>query len=657
MPLHPGKVQNDWIPKAPDPSQAAAEQPRQELTCSCRSLAISSLSLCSSSSLCSASIRALSISFSLIRCSYSCHSWALHSVANWKGSTTAEESKVFSEVTVLGLALNVAASSCCFCSSFTCRTQDSQSARRLCHESQAQSAVGGLSYHLLPLPEPACSSLVDLEPEGFGLGRTTVLKSGSGWALKCGTWNQCSHTMSYMDSVEACLSLSLCSNEKGHTSTWWLSGSCGWNGTPKWGTETALADKIVPDEPSGGTHHNTIQDLLGQGVCFETVRLLPVLRLLVQLRFSISSSNPSGTVGSFAAGFLSSSGPSKIFLFSSRALLPPALHCSSQKVDGFSVGSSAGGSEAGIESSSLTASQSSFVAGLVFPAMQSNFPLQAPDAFQLQLFRAAQPVWTNPAGSHPCSYVQQSLGQGYTLQVTSTTMNTQILTPNMAAIRKKLVIVGDGACGKTCLLIVFSKDQFPEVYVPTVFENYVADIEVDGKQVELALWDTAGQEDYDRLRPLSYPDTDVILMCFSIDSPDSLENIPEKWTPEVKHFCPNVPIILVGNKKDLRNDDHTRRELAKMKQEPVKTEEGRDMSNRINASGYLECSAKTKDGVRDVFEMATRAALQAKKRGRKTAAISHKPVSGSMSECRMRKSRMTMAELGLKSSEASSSFT
>jgi len=145
----------------------------------------------------------------------------------------------------------------------------------------------------------------------------------------------------------------------------------------------------------------------------------------------------------------------------------------------------------------------------------------------------------------------------------------------MAAIRKKLVIVGDGACGKTCLLIVFSKDQFPEVYVPTVFENYVADIEVDGKQVsvlickvvntintyfntglilpsnqvELASWATAGQEDYDRLRPLSYPDTDVILMCFSIDSPDSLENIPEKWTPEVKHFCPNVPIILVGNKK------------------------------------------------------------------------------------------------------------
>ncbi|KAK3566199.1 hypothetical protein QTP86_028908, partial [Hemibagrus guttatus] len=202
---------------------------------------------------------------------------------------------------------------------------------------------------------------------------------------------------------------------------------------------------------------------------------------------------------------------------------------------------------------------------------------------------------------------------------TTRNQNQKSFYCQMAAIRKKLVIVGDGACGKTCLLIVFSKDQFPEVYVPTVFENYVADIEVDGKQVELALWDTAGQEDYDRLRPLSYPDTDVILMCFSIDSPDSLENIPEKWTPEVKHFCPNVPIILVGNKKDLRNDDHTRRELAKMKQEPVKAEEGRDMANRINAAGYLECSAKTKDGVREVFEMATRAALQAKKRGKKNA--------------------------------------
>ncbi|XP_064778325.1 rho-related GTP-binding protein RhoA-A-like [Oncorhynchus masou masou] len=101
----------------------------------------------------------------------------------------------------------------------------------------------------------------------------------------------------------------------------------------------------------------------------------------------------------------------------------------------------------------------------------------------------------------------------------------------------------------------------------------------------------------------------------------AIKNIPEKWTPEVKHCCPNVPIILVGNKKDLGNDEHTRRELAKMKQEPVKSEEGRDMANRIGDYGCQECSAKTKDGVREVFEMATRAALQAKRRGKKNACM------------------------------------
>ena len=227
----------------------------------------------------------------------------------------------------------------------------------------------------------------------------------------------------------------------------------------------------------------------------------------------------------------------------------------------------------------------------------------------------------------------------------------------MAAIRKKLVIVGDSACGKTCLLIVISRDQFPEVYVPTVFDT-ATDIEVDAKQVELTLWDTAGQEDffchgslqkgaknglnrcssvawgdgtpsagdgvlddvgvldYDRLRLLSYPDTDVILMCFSIDSPDSLKNIPEKWTPEVKHFCPNVPIILVGNKKDLRYDSYTIKELGKIKQEPVKQDDGRAMAEKINAVCYMECSAKIKEGVKEVFEVATTAALQFKKPNR-----------------------------------------
>jgi Ras family protein A len=135
-------------------------------------------------------------------------------------------------------------------------------------------------------------------------------------------------------------------------------------------------------------------------------------------------------------------------------------------------------------------------------------------------------------------------------------------------------------------LIVFSKGTFPEVrpfaawlpfttescwqvYVPTVFENYVAEVEINGRIVELALWDTAGQEDYDRLRPLSYPDSHVILICFAIDSPDSLDNVQEKWISEVLHFCSQLPIILVGCKKDLRYDPKTIEELARVNQRPV----------------------------------------------------------------------------------------
>ena len=184
----------------------------------------------------------------------------------------------------------------------------------------------------------------------------------------------------------------------------------------------------------------------------------------------------------------------------------------------------------------------------------------------------------------------------------------------LGTVRKKLVIVGDGACGKTCLLIVFSKDQYPEVYVPTVFENYVAEIEINGKLIELALWDTAGQEDYDRLRPLSYPDTDVILICFTIESIDSLDNVEDRWYPEVKHFCSNVPIILVGMKIDLRNDENFRKELMNIGKEPVKPEQGRAVADNIHAKAYLECSAKTKEGVRLVFETATKASLEFKKR-------------------------------------------
>ena len=130
--------------------------------------------------------------------------------------------------------------------------------------------------------------------------------------------------------------------------------------------------------------------------------------------------------------------------------------------------------------------------------------------------------------------------------------------------------------------------------------------------MELALWDTAGQEDYDRLRPLSYPDSNVVLICFSIDLPDSLENVQEKWIAEVLHFCQGVPIILVGCKVDLRNDGQTIETLREAGLQPVSSADGQSVADQIGASGYYECSAKTGYGVREVFEAATRSSLMGK---------------------------------------------
>ena len=134
--------------------------------------------------------------------------------------------------------------------------------------------------------------------------------------------------------------------------------------------------------------------------------------------------------------------------------------------------------------------------------------------------------------------------------------------------------------------------------------------------MDLSLWDTAGQEDYDRLRPLSYPDADVVLICYSVDNPDSLKNVSEKWWPEVRHFCPNVPVIVVGNKADLRTDEKTIAKLDVLRQKPVESSEGREVATRIAAVAYQECSAKNNDGVREVFEVATRAAVAHKGRRR-----------------------------------------
>ena len=168
----------------------------------------------------------------------------------------------------------------------------------------------------------------------------------------------------------------------------------------------------------------------------------------------------------------------------------------------------------------------------------------------------------------------------------------------------KCVVVGDGAVGKTCLLITYSKDQFPVEYVPTIFDNYSVKVPIAEETYTLELFDTAGQEEYDRLRPLSYPNTSVFLVCFSIVSPKSFDNVQGKWVPEIKHHCPNTPFLLVGTQVDLRNDEATQLKLAKNKEKPVSKEAGEIMAKSLTAAKYLECSALTREGIKNVFDEA-----------------------------------------------------
>ncbi|ODQ48432.1 hypothetical protein PICMEDRAFT_70068 [Pichia membranifaciens NRRL Y-2026] len=174
----------------------------------------------------------------------------------------------------------------------------------------------------------------------------------------------------------------------------------------------------------------------------------------------------------------------------------------------------------------------------------------------------------------------------------------------------KCVVVGDGAVGKTCLLISYTSNQFPEDYIPTVFDNYAVTVMIGDEPYTFGLFDTAGQEDYDRLRPLSYPQTDIFLICFSVVVPSSFDNVKEKWFPEILHHAPHVPCIIVGTQIDLRDDQTALANLARQHQKPISAQQGERLARELKAVKYDECSALTQVGLKSLFDDAIVAALE-----------------------------------------------
>ncbi len=182
---------------------------------------------------------------------------------------------------------------------------------------------------------------------------------------------------------------------------------------------------------------------------------------------------------------------------------------------------------------------------------------------------------------------------------------------------KKIVVVGDGTVGKTCLLITYTTNEFPTRYVPTIFDSYSFKTTAGERSVLVNLWDTAGQEEYDRLRVMSYPQPDVFILCFSVVCPKSFSNVRSKWLPEVRHHCPTACVLLVGTKRDLREDLQTLQCLEREGEVAVRRADAERLAKEMGAVGYIECSSMRRVNLAEVFEVAIKACLRQKKARKK----------------------------------------
>jgi len=144
--------------------------------------------------------------------------------------------------------------------------------------------------------------------------------------------------------------------------------------------------------------------------------------------------------------------------------------------------------------------------------------------------------------------------------------------------------------------------------VPTVFDNASETQFVEGAPTSVSFWDTAGESDYDRLRPLSYPQTDVFLLCFALDGDESRANVESKWLPELKHHAAGVPVVVAATKADLISS-RRRRTDAQLRVDDDRNAGGDLVVDDDSVYGYFECSALEEFGVNEVFDHTLRVGL------------------------------------------------
>ena len=154
--------------------------------------------------------------------------------------------------------------------------------------------------------------------------------------------------------------------------------------------------------------------------------------------------------------------------------------------------------------------------------------------------------------------------------------------------RIKMVAVGFEGAGKTCLFFAHVKMEFPQVYVPLVFESYILDIT---DSIQLHLFDSMGSKDFEKLRPLSYVHANVFILCFDVTKKDLSAELESYWYSELRHHCPDVPIILTATKIDLRETEKN----------CVNTEEGEALAAKTR-SHYAEISSLKGIGLDELFE-------------------------------------------------------